>query len=625
MELKEFFSELYPDFDKNEHKIDVFPFNLNKRPVKQKRKFCTTLDEVITYAKQLDAQGKYHIYFRCPELKPDADNGTEDNIACHTFLYADIDMFEKKENEVVKKYTKEELLQKIDNFNPKPSIVVDSGNGYHVYFLLKTPIYDRTLVRKLLDAINTKLDSDKNATKLTQLLRIPETHNIKDVKKGGLPKEVKIVRYNKCRYSPEELSALLLKSDTETVTKQTKQHAVRNGTNININSPIRFDFSTPPPPLGITIDNFPELLDCLKKQNIFLASNRPDHPLGKAFNCVFHPDEHPSANIFVSKTNGYYYYKCFACGYLYDIISLYQKIKNCNFAEAIKNLAKFFGIKFKYNDWIISQLDKYYQNANLIENFEEYGYHEMYPNLYKLLKPRIHYLSLINHYGLSKISSSDKYVYEDNNLFFFSYRYFSSKYKTDLQALVRNVNLFATLGFIKKVPISEVPASIAQKAIENKDKHQHNTINFYIIPNFQDVLPEAELRAKTLLENNFSITKCMNKIFLIKVFGQDFANLVYPDERSISKKSLSLAKRLETTLLKLISTQGYATKDQIVSKTIVSGRMKVTREDKERELQRNLSLFLKEHNLEYVTANKELKEKFGLKKYIKIIIPKGTK
>lgn len=623
MGLREFFNVLYSDFDKSPNLLDIMVFSREKIPLTKYRKFCGSIDEVINHIKYICGLGKFHIYFRAPLLKPGSTDGTADNVDYYTFLFADIDAHEEGDS-------KEEKLEKIKNFKLKPSIIVDTGYGYHVYFLLDKPLKDKEVAHKLLEAICIGLGSDGRALLSTQLLRVPDTFNVKDI--SNL-KKVTIVEFNKTRYSLDEIENALQEElrrapaeISSLVQKQVEEQA-KKASKKEIKSKLCFDFSTPPTPLNITVDNFPELLILLKKQNIFLASNQPHHPLGKTFNCIFHPDEHPSANIFISK-KGYYYYKCFGCNILYDIIQIYKELKGKSFIDAVFDLAKFFGIQVtqNYNEWVVKQWEKYYHNAMFIENFEALGYREMYPNLYKLLKPRFRYLSLINHHGLGKIGPL-AFQYEGQNLIFFSYEFFASKYKVDSKVLFRNINLFATLGFIKKVPIEKVPPQIAQKAVKlaqmsyMKEKRPHETVNFYIINRFLDVLPEAEKIAKKLIENSFSIQKCMNKIFLIKTFGQEFADVVYPDERTVTKKSESIANALERTLLRLIKEQGYATKEQIIAKTNLPGRLKATREDKERELQRNFATLLKKHNLAYIKVNKALKEKFNLKSYINIIIP----
>lgn len=615
VDTKKFFNLLYPNFDKNKNRIDILVLDKNYKPVIEHRKLCQTIREVTKHIEKVNALRQYNIYFRCAVLKENARQGTKANIAYFNFIFADLD---------AKEISKDVLLQRIENFKVRPSIIVDSGNGYHIYFLLKTPVYDLLTVQKLLQSITKELGADPNCAKLTQVLRVPATFNLK----SEPPKEVKIVRINNIRYNFNDLVDIFLSENcNETYNSSDNCSQVDNNAtgqvNNNTTDRIVFDFASPPQPANITIDSFPELLDYLKKQNIFLGSNAPDFPLGKTFKCVLtpHPDLHPSANVFKTK-DGYYYYKCFGCGKLYDIIGLYQEVKKRNFSQTIDDLSKFFGINFKYSHWIITQWQKYYENSIFIEHFAELKYDEIYPNLYKILKPRLKYLSLINHYGLSKISS-EKYIYNNENLFFVSYRYFAQKYGISVTTATRNINLFAVLGLLQKVPLDEINQEIAQKALsEAKGKDVLKTVNFYIIPRFWDVAEKAERIAKTLLDNKFCITKCMNKFYLIKIFGQKFADSVYNDERVISKRSQTIAKRLETTLLKLIKEQGYATKDQVISKTILSGRLKATREDKEREFYRSLPSFLERNSLKCITATKKLVTKFNLKGYIKIIVPK---
>lgn len=634
MKLREFFEHLYPNFNSSKTKIEIRAFNIlsSKTSPDIKRYFLSSIDEIVQTVQELNSHMSYNIYFECPELKPNAINGQEPNCFRYPFLYADIDDCDKdSEGNIIRTYTKEELMSRIKSFVLPPSLIIDSGHGYHLYWLLDIPIYDKAAMQYILNKIQELLGSDRNTTKLTQILRPVGTFNLKDLQAGGSPLPVQFVDGTLERYTLKEVYQTLGINIKDIYGRSTSETG--KGTTAATgptSATIVFDFKNPPPPLNVEVDNFPDLLNLLKKQNILLASNMPNYKLGKNFVCVFHKDSNPSANIFANK-DGHYYYKCFGCGKLADIITICQETMKKTFAEAIIFLCEFFGIRFEYQNWITEQLYKYYQNAQVIDGFEEYKYHEMYPHLYKLLKPRLKYLAELNHYGLAKISS-DRFSYKGENLFFFSYKYFSKKYRHNQTTCRNAINLFATLGLIEKVDIKELPAPIAKKAIEEARKQKSpgdplnkRTINFYIFPNLRDRLREADEVAKALLENNFTIRNCMNKNYLLINFGKEKADNVYNDDRDISKRSLSIAVSLETTLKKLINEQGYATKQQIISKTKTAGRLKATRADKERELERFLSQFLKNNNLEYTTANKELKEMFNLRSSIKIIIPIGLK
>lgn len=63
------------------------------------------------------------------------------------------------------------------------------------------------------------------------------------------------------------------------------------------------------------------------------------------YSCIFHPpDHHPSFVVY--KNQGFEYAVDFHNGEKYDIISFYQKLKNCNFLDALKDLSKLAGINF---------------------------------------------------------------------------------------------------------------------------------------------------------------------------------------------------------------------------------------------------------------------------------------
>jgi hypothetical protein len=635
LHLQEFFNYLYPKFNQNMYLIEIRAFSVLKEENDPgiRRFFFAKTEDAVHKIRELAETKKYQIYFECPELKPGARNGQEDSCLRYPFLYADLDAKEKNsEGKVVKEYTRKMLMQRIKGFALAPSIIVNSGHGYHLYWLLDMPVYDKSIMQLLLDRICAGLGSDKQTRLLTQILRPPETWNLKGISEGNLPLPVQVEEAPLYRYSLKEVYSAL-KIDIRDLASVSRSAEKRTGGlqgRTKAGTGIIFAFKNPPKPLNIEVDNFPDLLDALKKQNMFLASNMAEHKPGVAFNCLFHSDDNPSANVFRSKS-GYYYYKCFGCGKLSDIISICQETQKKTFAETIVFLCKFFGIRFEYQSWITDQLYKYYQNAQLIDSFEEHDYHRMYPYLYKYLKPRWKYLVALNQYGLAKISS-DMYSYKGENLFFISYRYFCAKYRYNLTTTQNAINLFATLGLIEKVGLNDLPPAVAKKAIEESMKRKgpldpevKRPVNFYIFPNLRDRLQQADDRARELVENNFTIRNCMNKNYLLLNFDKETANEVYNDNREISKRSLSIANSLEKTLKNLIASQGYATKNMIVSKTKPAGRLKATRQDKEKELDRHLPLFLKNNNLEYVTANKKLKEMYGIKGSIKVIVPIGEK
>ena len=60
--------------------------------------------------------------------------------------------------------------------------------------------------------------------------------------------------------------------------------------------------------------------------------------------CPFHEDHDPSLRFHVSATSGRQFYKCFACQAHGDAIDLVKKLRNCEFNEAVAQIASFLGI-----------------------------------------------------------------------------------------------------------------------------------------------------------------------------------------------------------------------------------------------------------------------------------------
>ncbi len=116
----------------------------------------------------------YHCYFSlCPRL---TKTGKEIKDVCGlSTLWADIDAHDKP---------KEEAWQIVERLNPPPSVIVDSGGGYHAYWLLDGfyPTPDET-ARDDAGAIERGLvkhmGGDMAATDLARIFRIPGTLNIK--------------------------------------------------------------------------------------------------------------------------------------------------------------------------------------------------------------------------------------------------------------------------------------------------------------------------------------------------------------------------------------------------------------------------------------------------------------
>jgi len=132
----------------------------------------------------------HHVYFGV-NPRPLNKNKKQADIKNITCLWVDLDAkdFGGK---------KEDALQAISDFTPRPNIIVDSGNGYHCYWLLKDPITDindemRFQFKQVLSGVIKQLNADSHAINLDRVMRLPGTFNIKKEE----PLECKIVSIHK--------------------------------------------------------------------------------------------------------------------------------------------------------------------------------------------------------------------------------------------------------------------------------------------------------------------------------------------------------------------------------------------------------------------------------------------
>lgn len=118
-------------------------------------------------------------------------------VCCH----ADVDYGQTRHYK-----TREEALAAIKDFHPRPSAVVDTGNGFHCYwfFLAPLPAGDNLFQ---VEAINKGLGQALKGDSVgdaSRILRVPGTFNIKDL---AQPKPVKLVWCEpRRRYSLEDFA-----------------------------------------------------------------------------------------------------------------------------------------------------------------------------------------------------------------------------------------------------------------------------------------------------------------------------------------------------------------------------------------------------------------------------------
>ena len=136
--------------------------------------------------------------------KSSSQRTVEGDIAAINCLYVDIDG---------KLFTngKADAANHIKTLNPRPTIIVDSGGGYHCYWVLKDPfILDTPLKEEVAKSLQKRwvefVGGDKAVHDLARVLRVPGTLN----HKYDPPRQVRVAYQNtELLYSIQQLEAAL--------------------------------------------------------------------------------------------------------------------------------------------------------------------------------------------------------------------------------------------------------------------------------------------------------------------------------------------------------------------------------------------------------------------------------
>lgn len=104
-----------------------------------------------------------------------------------------------------------DALHRVRDLKLLPNIVIESGSGLHLYWLIEPREIDRDRFERLLKSLAKNLDGDMGAARATRLMRVPHTFNWKYGKKG---KRVRVRHLSKTRHRFKELERLWNEGDS---------------------------------------------------------------------------------------------------------------------------------------------------------------------------------------------------------------------------------------------------------------------------------------------------------------------------------------------------------------------------------------------------------------------------
>ncbi|MBS3765241.1 hypothetical protein KGY71_01845 [Candidatus Bipolaricaulota bacterium] len=205
MDIMKFFAMVFGPTDGGY--VELRPTNFAGSPdMDQRRWIPAGIENQEQFADAaLELKDSYHVYFgvatRTKEGKKKG-KGTSRYLKEITCLWADLDGDDYEGG-------KAEALERTEEFRLPPSLIIDSGHGYHSYWLLDKPYKldeGHSKPKALLKALQIKeLEADPTYD-LTRVLRVLNTTNIKNPEKLVLAQPVKM---EDIRYSFDELEEKL--------------------------------------------------------------------------------------------------------------------------------------------------------------------------------------------------------------------------------------------------------------------------------------------------------------------------------------------------------------------------------------------------------------------------------
>ena len=364
---------------------------------------------------------------------------------------------------------------------------------------------------------------------------------------------------------------------------------------------------------------------CTNKQEVYNFMNGIDlcefTNIYGTVNCILpeHEDDTPSAHIYETD-NGTQIYKCFGCKAKYTIISLVEKLAKCKRVKAIEFIKQVYNVELQQTEWQKEQLEILDTNIELLFSDE---FKELYPQLHSLIRTRKSNLIALINYAKMNVKDED-FSLDGNPLFFISLNnlmeVFGSKDKTRTS---QSVTLFTLLSLLNKIPHDNLPEETLKKAKHIAAKYKHKKlVNYYSIDSYgTETLEESNKIAILLKENNISL-KGLSREYLLRTFGVEFTNKVFPqyeyeNKQGATEQSDENSGKLVGYILEGIEVQGY-----VLEKDLKVNGMT------ENQWRRSIQEILDSYGLVKITANKDIKEKYNInvsaRSYPKIIIRKDN-
>lgn len=524
---------------------------------------------------------------------------------------------------------KQEFLQKLAQFPHKPTYIIETRNGFHVYWFLYpgTTSEQYILVQK---ALVEYFDSDPKVGKLAQVMKLP---GYSSTKKGEYsPFLVSIIEHNPVRYSVDIFMSYFSLSSPQKETESTEYQSTHPPevtfsahNNIYEDKDITGNIIMGTKPRSF--DTMEQVVDHLCKQNIAQYWGLSEHEqvydkAGLTILCPFHSDDTPSASIYYYE--GYCYLKCHSSNCEFGagtIIKAVEGKENISEGQAVIKLMEYYNIKLD-DSWKDEEEKKYNNNIEIIK--QPILWKEQYPDLYRCV-------NRIKKDLLSKLLFGKTHIQlrtsEGKSLFFCSLTEFEriscgndQLYDQGIQN--QKVDRYCLLGLMEKMDQSEVPYGLYRKMeYVRGTKHFKYRMQCYHIPEYTPALLQKADDIARRVKNSGMKLNSITKNSIRDIFGEIVAKRIYPQVEHIRPTDSGAVFKcsVQEVMLEEIDKKGYTTASEIKEGLMGAKTWKSVHD---RRVKEHLPGLLIKHRLVEVTSNKKLKEQYNIesKGYPKIIV-----
>lgn len=549
---------------------------------------------------------------------------------------------------------KREQLNKINQFEFKPSAIIETRNGYHVYWVTNTEV-NIDKFQSYQDELIKYFDSDVRVNTLERIMRLPNYYWNKDTNNKF---KVKLVELNNNQYDVNELIKKVTELNNNNITNnQTNTNdnvdvrgkGVKDRISINNSSlPLTLNSRTRRRDLCVPLIEEGEIgaLQEILKPEYRLMENEGEFydyitqeidlsellgvPMGRSFKCLFHNDSSPSASIFISN-RGQYFYKCHSasCGFRGNIIRCIERLRGCKRPQAINFIKEVFKLEIKDTDWQREQKQILMTNKKMLLSGE---FEDTYPEVYKIVKKYIGVINVLHDIAIEHVY--DEQFTDDNNnvVFFASMQKICQALELAKvnQRISKQIGLLAFMYLVNKLNKAQIPEVLEKKATNIAATHKHkNIVSFYSIPSYSDnQMVKSMERAILYAENNMTM-KAWGKELLERTFGKEVADEVYPymkGDKPHEKKPTIKTEHIHKITNDLIEEKGFATEKEITyclqglyselnqpyNKQVIARQVKIS-----------LQEMLNAYDWKRIRLNKKIKEQQGIEceGYPFVIVP----